>query len=36
MTGSTVVSDSAIKTSYSGLEILGYGKDSDGKYKQCI
>ena len=30
MTGSAVKSDSAIKTSYSGLEILGYGKDSDG------
>lgn len=30
MTGSAVNSDTAIKTSYSGLEILGYGKDVNG------
>jgi len=30
MTGSTVDSDSAIRTSYSGLEILGSGKDGTG------
>jgi len=30
MTGSNVDSDSAMKTSYSGLEIFGYGEDDDG------
>lgn len=30
MTGSNVQSDTAMKTSYSGLEILGFGKDADG------
>ncbi|MEA4894338.1 MAG: hypothetical protein VB064_03650 [Oscillospiraceae bacterium] len=30
MTGTNVKSDSAIKTSYSGLDILGFGKDADG------
>ncbi len=31
MTGSTVKSDTAMKTSYSGLDILGFGTDVDGK-----
>ncbi len=31
MTGATVRSDTAMKVSYSGLEILGFGKDADGK-----
>ena len=31
MSGSDVHSDTAMKTSYSGLEILGFGKDADGK-----
>ena len=31
MTGSTVKSDTAMKTSYNGLEILGFGKDANGK-----
>lgn len=30
MTGSTVKSDTAMKVSYSGLDILGFGKDADG------
>ncbi|PKM74475.1 MAG: hypothetical protein CVU91_01000 [Firmicutes bacterium HGW-Firmicutes-16] len=30
MSGSIVRSDTAMKTSYSGLEILGFGKDADG------
>ena len=30
MTGSDIVSDTAFKISYSGLEILGFGTDSDG------
>jgi flagellar hook-associated protein 3 FlgL len=30
MTGANVQSDTAMKTSYSGLEILGFGKDADG------
>ena len=36
MTGSAVKSDTAMKTSYSGLELLGFGKDSDGNPKNVI
>ena len=31
MTGSDIDSETAFKVSYSGLEIMGFGKDSDGK-----
>jgi len=33
MTGSNVQTDTAFKASYSGLEILGFGKDNDGTTK---
>lgn len=36
MTNSNVKSDTAIKTSYSGLEILGFDKDADGSPKNVF
>lgn len=36
MTSSNVKSDTAIKTSYSGLEILGFDKDADGSPKNVF
>ncbi len=36
MTGSTVKSDTAMKTSYSGLDILGFGVDTEGKPKNVF